>query len=71
MNGQNISKTNSQSKEIISRINQKIDSLGQILSPIIVSKNNPEVVKEIQRGSVSDLNNIEERITNLLDSIVI
>ena len=71
MNGQNISKTNSQSEEIISRINQKIDSLGQILSPVIVSKNNPEVVKEIQRGLVSDLNNIEERITNLLDSIVI
>jgi len=71
MNGQNISKTNSQSKEIISRINQKIDSLGQILSPVIVSKNNLEVVKEIQIGLVNDLNKIEERITNLLDSIVI
>ena len=67
----NTPKVASQSEQAIERINEKINSLYQILSPVIVMKDSPEKVAEIQRGLVSDLNDIEGKLTNLLDSILI
>ena len=61
-----------QTSQIISRINDKITSLYEVLSPVIMSqvseslKDNP-----MSSGLILDLQKIEDIITELLDSIKI
>lgn len=58
-------KIDPQTSQIISRINDKITSLYGVLSPVIMSKYNP-----MSSGLILDLQKIEDRITELLDSII-
>lgn len=65
-----IEKQQSEAENIIDRINNKINSLYDILRPIYLDNSKPEVVdEEIAPQLIQALRNTEYKITQLLDGI--
>ena len=66
---QSLSKT----METISRINNKLTTLYEVLKPIILDNKTPETIKDrpIESSLISELSNVENRLTELLDRIQI